>query len=144
MLFHFDFEAFFFHSTAVVEQNATNVPNVYGKFLTRVDGVLALSIVEKSSERRRESSVVFGKTICLSIFGHFITNFSSNFYFEVIRSLFGQIKKKIKKWYMYSIFFSETWCNDDPVCAKYTETNCNEDWLKVNCPKKCKICGNGQ
>ncbi|KAJ7393209.1 Semaphorin-5A [Desmophyllum pertusum] len=36
----------------------------------------------------------------------------------------------------------ETWCNDDPVCAKYTETNCNEDWLKVNCPKKCKICGN--
>ncbi|KAL9971012.1 hypothetical protein ACROYT_G023488 [Oculina patagonica] len=36
----------------------------------------------------------------------------------------------------------ETWCNDDPVCAKYTEANCNEGWLKVNCPKKCKICGN--
>lgn len=40
--------------------------------------------------------------------------------------------------------FIETWCNDDPVCAKYTEANCNEDWLKVNCPKKCKICSNGQ
>ena len=38
----------------------------------------------------------------------------------------------------------ETWCNDDPVCGKYTEASCNEAWLKVNCPKKCKICGNGE
>ena len=38
----------------------------------------------------------------------------------------------------------ESWCNDDPACVNYTENSCNEDWLKVNCPRQCGICGNGK
>ncbi|XP_074627228.1 uncharacterized protein LOC141885237 isoform X4 [Acropora palmata] len=37
----------------------------------------------------------------------------------------------------------ESWCNDDPACESYTEASCHQDWLKVNCPQKCRICGNG-
>ena len=41
-----------------------------------------LSIVEKSSERRRESSVVFGKTICLHHLWTFYNEFFVEFFFR--------------------------------------------------------------
>ncbi|XP_048581714.1 uncharacterized protein LOC5511228 isoform X2 [Nematostella vectensis] len=31
-------------------------------------------------------------------------------------------------------------CFDHDECTQYSQVQCNEDWLKINCPKKCKYC----
>ena len=38
---------------------------------------------------------------------------------------------------------TEIWCNDSPDCAGYGDDQCHKDWLLVNCPKKCGVCGTG-
>ncbi|XP_028394319.1 uncharacterized protein LOC114518504 isoform X2 [Dendronephthya gigantea] len=33
------------------------------------------------------------------------------------------------------------WCKDEEKCSTTNETDCTKDWMQLNCPKRCGICG---
>ena len=37
--------------------------------------------------------------------------------------------------------FEDDWCEDEKKCSTMNETDCSKDWMQLNCPKRCGICG---
>ena len=37
-------------------------------------------------------------------------------------------------------FFLAPWCNDKSECSQYSRHQCNDDWVQLNCPRKCQFC----
>ena len=37
--------------------------------------------------------------------------------------------------------FEDDWCEDEKKCYTMNETDCSKDWMQLNCPKRCGICG---
>ena len=39
-----------------------------------------------------------------------------------------------------SLFSIPAICKDNPECSRYSVESCENDWMKVNCKKKCGLC----
>ena len=39
------------------------------------------------------------------------------------------------------MLLSGDWCKDEEKCSKMKKIDCTNDWMQLNCPKRCGICG---
>ena len=45
----------------------------------------------------------------------------------------------------FDSFSADSWCVDQNACAMYGKEHCySYDWINLNCPKLCGLCGNGE